>query len=294
MVPASTLPYTPGMQTRIAVALIALCAAGCHSSVNLAGDSRTDTVTDPGSDGTADSPADTAAEADAMPDTVTDGPSGCHLGDCPPSSFCEMGPGVCDPAGMGRCVEIPSGCDDYWDPECGCDGVTYGNECERRSASQSLRHRGECGADVCAPWLDECPAGFTCEAPPDSCWMDGVTGLCTSIRDDCGWLWDPQCGCDGETYANVCERMAAGVWIDHPGECGPACGPDGTPPCAYSEFCEYPTSSCGEWGEGECMEVPMTPCPELWDPQCGCDGLTYANTCYRLQARVSLAHPREC
>jgi hypothetical protein len=282
------------MDTRTAFIITVFLAAGCHSSTNLAGDSHTDVTTEPAPDGTADVPADTPTEVDALPDAIPDGPPACTPGDCPPSYFCELEPGTCDPAGTGHCIEIPSGCDDYYDPECGCDGVTYGNECERRSASQSLLHRGDCDAAVCAPWLDECPPGEMCEAPPDSCWLDGVTGICTPIRDDCGWLWDPQCGCDGETYANVCERMAAGVWIDHPGECGETCGPDGYPPCATSEFCEYPTSSCGDWGEGECIEAPTTPCPELWDPQCGCDGTTYANTCYRQQARVSLDHRGEC
>ncbi len=276
----------------ILVTLLLIC--GCHSSHELLGDARADAPADTASDGTADAAADATAEADAMPDTITDGPSGCRPGDCPPSFFCEMPPGACDPAGWGHCTEIPSGCDDYYDPECGCDGVTYGNECERRSASQSLLHRGDCDSRPCAPWMEECPDGEMCEAPPDSCWLDGVTGICTPIRDDCGWLWDPECGCNGETYANVCERMAAGVWLDHRGECGAPCGLDGYPPCAYSEFCEWPTSSCGEWGDGECVESPITPCPDLWMPECGCDGVTYDNHCTRQQARVSLAHAREC
>jgi hypothetical protein len=132
-----------------------------------------------------------------------------------------------------------------------------------------------------------------CDGPEDSCWLDGVMGTCRPIRDDCGFLWDPQCGCDGHTYANECERMAAGVWLDHWGECGPPCGMPGSPACTPDRFCEYPTGFCEPSVGGECVVVPGA-CPEYADPVCGCDGETYSNDCFRRQARVSLDHRGPC
>ena len=64
---------------------------------------------------------------------------------CPDGSFCELPTGFCTPAGIpGECMDIPLGCPDVWAPVCGCDEVTYGNDCERRAAEAQLHHVGEC------------------------------------------------------------------------------------------------------------------------------------------------------
>ena len=116
-------------------------------------------------------------------------------------------------------------------------------------------------------------------------------GTCVPIRDDCGWLWEPECGCDGQTWANVCERMAAGVWLDHVGECGDRCGLPGDPACTGEFFCEFSTGTCemAPGMRGECLPVPADCSAAPVSPVCGCDALTYENDCSRRQARVQLA-----
>lgn len=294
----------------IVAMLAVLAVTGCYSVTNYTGDTGTDAGGDTWSDTSADPVVDTRPDGgtdtmvdptDVPTDVPVDLPPGtCGGGTgvgCPPGSFCEVAEGVCDPdLGYGVCVEVPTGgCPEYYMPECGCDAVTYGNPCERRQARAQLMHPGECGTEVvCAPWMEECPDGQMCDAPVDSCWVDGVMGTCRTIRDDCGFLWDPQCGCDGVTYENECERMRAGVWIDHLGECGPPCGLPGYPSCLPEQFCEFPTGFCeGPGMQGECMDVPMG-CPDLYDPVCGCDAVTYGNDCERQSARVSLAHRGPC
>jgi hypothetical protein len=62
--------------------------------------------------------------------------------DCAPDAYCERPVGACDDAGT--CVPRPDVCTALWAPVCGCDGVTYGNDCEAARAGASVRHDGEC------------------------------------------------------------------------------------------------------------------------------------------------------
>lgn len=64
----------------------------------------------------------------------------CHNG-----AFCKFPQGTCNHADIfGVCTERAQACPANFDPVCGCDGITHGNECEADRAGLSIDHRGAC------------------------------------------------------------------------------------------------------------------------------------------------------
>lgn len=54
-----------------------------------------------------------------------------------------VGERCCDIQGV--CVEKPDFCTEIFAPVCGCDGMTYANDCFAASAGVNVDHAGECG-----------------------------------------------------------------------------------------------------------------------------------------------------
>ena len=203
--------------------------------------------------------------------------------DCDDGNFCLNSEGDCD--GSGECVERPVACPRIFDPVCGCDGETYGNDCEAYAAGVNIAYRGECREASCSANAD-CPRGSYCAKDIGDC---GGEGVCLPVPQGCPDVWDPVCGCDGVTYGNRCEAAAVGASIAYEGECITKSCSDGI--CGGDQYCRKPDGDCD--GDGECVPRPDA-CPEIWDPVCGCDGRTYSNSCEAAAAGVSVAHRGPC
>jgi hypothetical protein len=75
-----------------------------------------------------------------------------------------------------------------------------------------------------------------------------------------------------------------------PRVCG---GIDGLP-CGSGEVCDLRDPTCAVLNLlGVCVSRPEI-CPDVFDPVCGCDGVTYANECLRLNVGAKLAHAGAC
>lgn len=75
---------------------------------------------------------------------------------------------------------------------------------------------------------------------------------------------------------------------------GTACGGSAGVTCGVGQFCDFEGGTCGAADQtGVCASIPQA-CIEIFAPVCGCDGMTYSNSCMAAAARVSVQRDGAC
>ncbi len=234
------------------------------------------------------------------------GPSSCggiRGEQCPDGLVCDRSDQrICGADIPGVCIAPRDGnCPENVEPVCGCDGITYNNDCERTLAYVGLNHEGPCQGSACggADRL-ECGDGQVCDLSHHRQCADDLEGNCVVPEEEraCPANYAPVCGCDGRSYGNDCLRRTAYVALDHQGACNQgaqACGGQRDLPCPRGQVCDLSgNQQCGVDLAGICVQDTLVRCTREWVPVCGCDARTYGNDCQRRAARVAFHHEGEC
>jgi Kazal-type serine protease inhibitor-like protein len=113
-------------------------------------------------------------------------------------------------------------------------------------------HPNATGGGSCAGVAERgCLPGEFCDLQVGQCHVQQVAGVCVPRPEACTRDYRPVCGCNGTTYGNDCERIAAGVQKVHDGACGAATCPNEGHGCPHAkQGCPYAEHGCPHAGHG--------------------------------------------
>jgi hypothetical protein len=117
--------------------------------------------------------------------------------ECGDGTFCNRH--YCN-AAAGNCEPYPASCADDEHPVCGCDGITYFNDCLRRANGVPGSDAEECEAiaRTCDPVTDPCPAGDNSFCALLSGFGSGGPDCKAPTRGKC-WVVPPVCPANGRS-----------------------------------------------------------------------------------------------
>lgn len=104
-------------------------------------------------------------------------------------------------------VDPTASCPRVVDPVCACNMITFQNECQARNAGWTSITPGPCPIK-------------------EACRSDLLASALDNIDYQCAAIYQPVCGCDGNTYSNYCSAIGNGVLAWAPGRCGDLPGDD--------------------------------------------------------------------
>lgn len=144
---------------------------------------------------------------------------------CGQGEYCQYdATAVCGAADqLGVCQPTPQACTFEFAEVCGCNDQTYSNSCFAAMAGTSVAYDGPCqtAAQNCGGFAGlQCDAGEYCKwEPSQTCGAADHLGTCEPMPEVCIQLFDPVCGCNGQTYSNACFAAAAGQSVASQGAC---------------------------------------------------------------------------
>lgn len=158
---------------------------------------------DDGPDGVGEAPGDVVEGADEQV-------CGADAPPCAANEYCDFADDQCgDVAVSGVCRPRPDGCDDVFEPACGCDSVEYENACSAAAAGADVGGLDcvsdrsfacgdvECaaGEEYCEEFVPGVPGGSTSYSCP------ALPGECAVPSCDC--FDGPACDCEQDEQGDI-------------------------------------------------------------------------------------------